>query len=67
MDGRIDEMFETIGGKYSAQARYNERTRKRIPFNLNINTDQDILDHLKSIKNVQGYIKRLIRDDMQKK
>ena len=60
-------MSETTGGKYAAQTRYNERTRKRIPFNLNINTDQDILDYLKSIKNVQGYIKRLIRDDMQKK
>ena len=60
-------MSETTGSKYAAQARYNERTRKRIPFNLNINTDQDILDHLKSINNVQGYIKRLIRDDMQKK
>ena len=60
-------MSETTGSKYAAQAGYNDRTRKRIPFNLNINTDQDILDHLKSIKNVQGYIKRLIRDDMQKK
>lgn len=61
-------MSDTNGsGKYAAQARYNDRTRKRIPFNLNTNTDQDILNHLKSIDNVQGYIKRLIRDDMQKK
>lgn len=61
-------MSDTNGsGKYASQARYNDRTRKRIPFNLNTNTDQDILNHLKSIDNVQGYIKRLIRDDMQKK
>lgn len=60
-------MSKTTGSKYAAQARYNDRTRKRIPFNLNTNTDQDILNHLKSIDNVQGYIKRLIRDDMQKK
>ena len=61
-------MSDTNGsGKYAAQARYNDRTRKRIPFNLNTNTDQDILNHLKSIDNVQGYIKRLIRDDMKKK
>lgn len=60
-------MSKTTGSKYAAQARYNERTRKRIPFNLNVNTDQDIINHLKSIDNVQGYIKRLIRDDMQKK
>lgn len=58
-------MSDTNGsGKYAAQARYNDRTRRRIPLNLNINTDQDILEHLSEVDNVQGYIKHLIRSDM---
>ena len=59
-------MSETTGSKYAAQARYNDRTRKRIPFNLNTNTDQDIIEYLESLDNVNGYLKRLIREDMKK-
>ena len=35
--------------------------------NLNKVTDPDMIDHLESLDNVQGYIKRLIREDMNKK
>ena len=34
---------------------------------LNTKTDAEIIAHLKSLGNVQGYIKQLIRDDMNRK
>jgi len=34
--------------------------------NLNTNTDPDILKHLESCDNVQGYLKALIRADIAK-
>lgn len=54
------------GGKYAAQARYNDKTRIRVPFNLNTNTDQDIISHFEKLDNVNGYLKRLIREDMER-
>ena len=38
----------------------------RIPFNLNKKTDADILDFLATVHNRQGYIKALIREDMER-
>lgn len=46
---------------------YNRKNKKQIKFELNINTDADIIQHLETIDNKQGYIKQLIRDDMAKK
>lgn len=48
-----------------ASARYHASHIKRLPVNLNDRTDQDIIDHLATIDNVQGYIKALIRRDME--
>lgn len=55
-----------MDSKYAAQQRYQEKTRRRVVVNLNINTDQDILAHLEKNDNVQGYIKALIREDIAK-
>ena len=52
---------------YEAQARYNAKTRRRYALNLNTNTDPDILAHLETLDNVQGYIKQLIREDIARK
>ncbi len=49
-----------------ASAKYDANNTKRYGFKLNFNTDQDIIDHLDSIQNKQGYIKRLIRRDMER-
>lgn len=38
----------------------------RVYIKLNNNTDADILQHLETVGNKQGYIKRLIREDMKK-
>lgn len=47
--------------------RYNETHTKRIPISLNLKTDADIIKWLeeKDEKN-QTYIKRLIKEDMEK-
>lgn len=39
---------------------------KQIKFNFNKINDKDILDHLANQKNRQGYIKELIRKDINK-
>ena len=51
----------------AAAARYKAAHIKQIKFTLNDRTDSDLLKHLGTIDNVQGYIKSLIRADMQHK
>lgn len=41
--------------------------RKQLNIKLDIERDKDIIEKLDSIDNVRGYIKRLIRDDIEKK
>lgn len=51
----------------TADARYKAANTKQFKFVLNKNTEPDLIAHLESIDNVQGYIKSLIRADMLKK
>ena len=46
---------------------YQKRNVKRIPFNLNLSTDADIIAHIQQINNVNGYLKELIRQDINRK
>ena len=50
--------------KRKAIKKYDQNNTKRISLKLNLKTDADILEKLKSAGNVQGYIKALIREDM---
>ena len=50
--------------KKKAIRKYDEANTKQVHLKLNVKTDADILDHLKNQENVQGYIKKLIREDM---
>lgn len=50
-----------------AVAKYDKTHTKGLYLKLNTKTDADILEHLSSINNVQGYIKRLIRQDKANK
>ena len=50
----------------SAVARYNAANTKQYPFRINLNTDQDILEKLETVPSVAGYIKQLIRQDIEK-
>ena len=49
-----------------AKAKYDARTAKYISLKLNQNTDRDIIEFLELQENTQGYLKRLIREDMAK-
>jgi hypothetical protein len=57
----------TSEAQKAADARYKAANTKQIKFVLNKNTEPDLIAHLESIDNVQGYIKSLIRADMQSK
>lgn len=48
------------------QDRYAAKAIRRYALNLNRNTDADILEHLEKLDNVQGYIKALIRSDLER-
>lgn len=52
--------------KYAPQAKYDKTHTTRITIKLNNGTDADILQKLSSIPNKQGYIKQLIRNDINK-
>lgn len=48
-----------------ASIKYNAKNVKQFKLNLNLKTDQDIISHLESVDNKQGYVKDLIRKDMK--
>ena len=50
--------------KRRAIQKYDAKNTKQIHLKLNLNTDADILEQLERVDNVQGYIKDLIRKDM---
>ena len=52
--------------KKRANAKYDASHTKQIKLKLNIETDRDILDRLKQVDSKQGYIKRLIRADIDR-
>lgn len=51
--------------KYQPQARYDANNTQAVKLKLNTKTDKDILDKLSTV-NKQGYIKQLIRADLNK-
>lgn len=46
---------------------YAKNNLVRIPLNLNRSTDEDIISWMDKLNNKQGYIKELIRKDMESK
>ena len=51
--------------KKASHAKWDAANTRQVKIKLNLRTDADILDKLDRTENVQGYIKRLIRDDMK--
>ena len=49
-----------------AVAKYDAKNTRKIVLKLNRATDADILKRLDTVDNRQGYIKRLIREDIEK-
>lgn len=56
----------TSKSQIRANAKYDKTHTKGVYLKLNINTDKDILKKLENVENVQGYIKSLIRTDINK-
>ena len=56
----------TKEAKRRASSKYDKANTKGIYLKLNKNTDADIIERLDESENVQGYIKTLIRKDMDK-
>ena len=50
-----------------AVSRYDAANTRQIKIKLNLKTDADILERLSEVENRQGYIKDLIRQDIEKK
>lgn len=48
-----------------AAIKYAVKNTTRVHIALNNTTDKDIIDHLETVGNKQGYIKELIRKDMK--
>lgn len=48
-----------------ASAKYDRSHTRQIMLKLNLKTDSDILAKLESVKNKQGYVKNLIRNDLK--
>lgn len=44
--------------------KWDKENTKQVKFKFNIRTDADILSRLEAQPNIQGYVKRLIRDDI---
>ena len=59
-------MAKTVPAQIRANAKYDKSNTVGRYLKLNVNTDRDIIEHLNSIQNVQGYIKDLIRADMDR-
>lgn len=57
------------GDDNMATPQYDRENTRRINLKLNLKTDADIIKRLESMKDaegIQGYLKRLIREDMKK-
>lgn len=53
--------------KSSARSqRYQDKAIKRVTVKLNKFTEPEIVERIESQENVQGYIKRLILEDMER-
>ena len=50
----------------TAKERYDAKTAYYVRLKLNKGTDADIIAELEAVANKQGYIKDLIRKDLQK-
>ena len=56
----------TTAAHRRANAKYDAAHTVQIKMKLNTTTDADILAKLESVTNKQGYIKELIREDIEK-
>lgn len=58
--------MKTTEAQLRAQDRYDKANTQKIVLKLNKRTDADILEKLEDVGNKQGYIKKLIRQDIER-
>jgi len=56
----------TSEAQKKASAKYEKSTIKRIVLKLNRNTDKDIIAYLDSLENIQGEIKKVLREHIKR-
>lgn len=49
-----------------AQKKYDADNTRQVHLKLNRRTDRDVLERLDNVPSKQGYIKRLIREDLER-
>lgn len=52
--------------KRKANARYDAVNTTKVMLKLNLNTEMDIIERLEEVGNKNGYIKQLIREDIER-
>lgn len=57
-------MTKEQSARVKASIKYNAKNVKQVKLNLNLKTDADIIEALAASGNMQGYIKDLIRKDI---
>lgn len=57
---------KTSKAQLKASSKYNKANTKNFPIKVNKKTEKDIYDRLEKCTNVNGYIKALIRADMER-
>ena len=53
-------------GKTEYMANYEKENLRQIRLKINRKTEPDLIEWIEKQENIQGYIKRLIMDDMEK-
>ena len=61
----MEKLIKTSASQLKAQKKYDSANVKKYGIKLNCNTDADIINKLSEVDNVQGYIKSLIRQDIE--
>ena len=56
----------TTEARKKANAKYEAANTKRMCFKFNLKTDADILRKFSEVDNKLGYIKKLIREDIER-
>lgn len=59
--------MKTTEAQIRATKKYQEKNTRLMTIRLNLNTDADIIAKLEQVESKQGYIKELIRKDMEEK
>lgn len=59
-------MSQKINDGLTPQDRYNKKNTVPMQFRFNRKTDADVIERLATVANKQGYIKGLIRADIER-